>query len=214
MGRHIFGLIGLIGSGKNTVADIFVEEYGFKSVAFAGALKDAVSAIFNWPRELLEGNTEESRKFREEVDEDWQSTIGHLDMFKGQKVTPRLVLQCMGTEVFRHHFHSDIWVLAVLKKMQSDKNTSYVITDARFINEISKLRTMGGQIIRVRRGPEPEWFETAKTDNRWMATKYPNVHSSEYSWVTTIPSYTIENDKDINHLRESVKEIMKAVDTQ
>src|SRR5882672_997002 len=99
MTRKIVGLVGFIGSGKNSAADILIKEHGFKTVAFAGALKDSVAAIFSWPRELLEGNTTESREFREKVDSDWQEKIGNLPLLNGRLVTPRLILQLMGTEV-------------------------------------------------------------------------------------------------------------------
>ena len=57
----IIGICGLIGSGKGTVADILEQEHGFIKVSFADSLKDAVAAVFGWPRSLLEGDTEESR---------------------------------------------------------------------------------------------------------------------------------------------------------
>ena len=53
----IIGICGLIGSGKGTVGDILVEQ-GFKKVSFADKLKDGVSTIFGWDRELLEGDTD------------------------------------------------------------------------------------------------------------------------------------------------------------
>ena len=66
----IVGICGLIGSGKGTVADILVEQ-GFTKVSFADKLKDGVSTIFGWDRSLLEGDTDESRDWREQADEFW-----------------------------------------------------------------------------------------------------------------------------------------------
>ena len=60
----IIGLLGFAGSGKGTVADILVSK-GFKKESFADPVKDAVAAIFGWERSLLEGDTDESRIFRE-----------------------------------------------------------------------------------------------------------------------------------------------------
>ena len=53
----IIGLVGWIGSGKNTVADILATQHEYKRDSFAAPLKDAVSNIFNWPRDILEGDT-------------------------------------------------------------------------------------------------------------------------------------------------------------
>jgi hypothetical protein len=63
--------------------------------SFAGALKDAVAAIFVWPRHLLEGDTAESDRFRETADEYWTEKLAGKkgSIFeKYDKITPRLVL--------------------------------------------------------------------------------------------------------------------------
>ncbi len=51
----LIGLVGLIGSGKDTVAERLVSHHGFVRDSFAKSLKDAVSNIFSWDREMLEG---------------------------------------------------------------------------------------------------------------------------------------------------------------
>ena len=84
----IIGIIGFAGSGKGTVGDMLVRDYSFAKLSFADSLKDAVSAIFGWDRSLLEGDTEESRKFREAKDEWWSSRLGY-------HVTPRNIMQKM-----------------------------------------------------------------------------------------------------------------------
>ena len=66
--KLIIGICGFQGSGKDTVADYLVNTHDFRRISFAGTLKDAVSAIFGWDRELLEGRTRESREWREQID--------------------------------------------------------------------------------------------------------------------------------------------------
>ena len=56
----IVGLVGWIGSGKNTVANILTEKHNFNPDSFAAPLKDATAQIFNWPRKTLEGDTDHS----------------------------------------------------------------------------------------------------------------------------------------------------------
>ena len=106
----IIGLCGLIGSGKNTAADYLMEKHDFISVSFAETLKDAAACIFGWDREMLEGATSEAREAREVKDEWWSERLGY-------EVSPRSMLQFMGTEVMRDHLHSDIWSLATEKRI-------------------------------------------------------------------------------------------------
>jgi hypothetical protein len=93
----LIGLVGLIGSGKDTVAERLVSHHGFRRDSFARSLKDAVSSIFGWDRNLVEGNTKESRAWREQPDAFWSEKFG-------REVTPRWVLQYFGTEVCRGNF--------------------------------------------------------------------------------------------------------------
>ena len=114
----IVGLVGFIGSGKGTVADLLVSNHGFIKESFANSVKDAVSAVFGWDRILLEGDTTESRVWREKPDQFWSKKLG-------KEFSPRLALQLMGTEAGRDVFHTDIWVHTVERRCSPNKN--YVI---------------------------------------------------------------------------------------
>ncbi len=129
----IITLSGNIGAGKSTVAKYLVTK-GFVELSFGDALKDCVSAIFGWPRNLLEGDTVESRLFRDTVDDWWTD---NLDM--GVEITPRWVLQYYATDIMREKFHIDIWVLSTIRQMLVVES-SVVITDCRFISELTMLR--------------------------------------------------------------------------
>ena len=65
----IIGICGFIGSGKDTAADFLCNLHNFKRLSFASTLKDAVSNVFGWDREMLEGRTQASRDWREQKDE-------------------------------------------------------------------------------------------------------------------------------------------------
>ena len=113
----IIGITGLIGSGKDTVTNFFVNR-GCVRDSFASPLKDVCASIFGWERADLEGDTVDSRDFRETPDMFWTRKLG-IDNF-----TPRLALQLMGTEVMRNHFHENI-VLA--KSLFYGKSTREII---------------------------------------------------------------------------------------
>ena len=204
MASRIIGVCGFIGSGKNTVAEILQEDHGYVNVSFAGVLKDMCSSLFGWDRDLLEGKTEDSREFREHVDTWWESRLG----IKG--FTPRLAMQLMGTEVMRDSFHPDIWVIAAERIIQS--HDKVVISDVRFHNEIDMIRRNFGQVWRVVRGPDPIWFHTAQFNEERMGELYPEIHPSEYIWVSAVPGfdYTLDNNKTPADLRMEVIHALEA----
>ena len=151
----IVGFVGLIGSGKDTAASILVEKRGFQKIAFADPLKDLVSTVFKWDRDLLAGVTQESRVWREQKDDYWSEKFGY-------DITPRYMLQYIGTEVMRKNLNDKIWILSAIATIEKNPNIDYVLTDVRFVNEIEALRDIGAKVVRIKRGDEPEWFETAK----------------------------------------------------
>jgi hypothetical protein len=208
----ILGVTGLIGSGKDTIADYLVTYHGFRRISFAASLKDAVAAVFSWDREMLEGTTKSSRKWREEVDEWWAE---RLNM---PQLTPRWVLQYWGTEVFREHFHQDIWVASVENKLRQATD-DIVITDCRFRNEVNAIKNAGGITCRVFRGDDPVWYQAAIDFNRgpngnsgWALGKRVldkhNVHASEYSSVGLKYDHMIDNNGTITDLHEQVSQLL------
>lgn len=212
----ILGVTGLIGSGKDTIADYLVTEHGFKRVSFAASLKDAAAAVFGWDREMLEGTTKQSRQWREEVDVWW---AGRLAM---PELTPRWVLQHWGTELFRNHFHTDIWVASVENKLRNAKD-DIVITDCRFSNEVNAIKNAGGITCRVFRGENPIWYQAAVDYNRgpdgnsgWAIglrkLEKHKVHASEYSSVGLKYDHYIQNDKTIVDLHKQVNQLLNLPD--
>lgn len=202
----IIAFCGLIGSGKDTAADILVKEFNFQRESFAGTLKDAVAAVFGWPRHMLEGQTAESRQWREEVDAWWAKK---LDM---PNLTPRWVLQYWGTDVLRKHFHNDIWLYSLENKLR--KNTKdIVISDARFPNELDMISNTGGHIFQIVRGQFPEWYNlalAAKKDNlvkAVMQAQYPAIHESEWAWIGHKLDGVIFNSGTLEEFTREIKRL-------
>jgi hypothetical protein len=200
----IIGLVGFIGSGKGTVGDI-LEQKGFIKDSFAKPLKDACAVMFGWSRELLEGDTEMSRKWREEPDSYWSEKFG-------REFTPREALQKMGTEAGRDVFHKDIWVISLLNRA---KGKDVVVTDVRFQNEIQYIQDNGGIVIRVKRGEDPDWFpllEKIQLDgNRTKFMQFENIHKSEWDWVGCEFDYTIGNNGTIQDLGKDVERVLQFI---
>lgn len=203
----IIGVCGLIGSGKDTIADYLQNIHEFRRESFASTLKDAVAAVFGWDRELLEGRTKESRVWREQVDAWWSARLDMPDL------TPRWVLQHWGTEVVRRSFHDDTWIASLENKLRKTGD-DVVISDCRFPNEIAAIKRAGGTVIRVVRGPEPNWYNTALGANSGIATdqnllKQLGVHASETAWIGTDFDAIVDNNADgLDNLYSQVKDLI------
>jgi hypothetical protein len=203
----IIGVCGLIGSGKDTIADYLQNIHQFRRESFAHTLKDAVSAVFGWDRELLEGRTKESRTWREQVDPWWAERLNmpHL--------TPRWVLQFWGTEVARRSFHDDTWIASLENKLRKTQD-DIVISDCRFPNEIAAIKRAGGIVVRVVRGDEPVWYSIANRANKGdpMAQQQLadfDVHASETAWVGTKFDAVIDNNANgLDSLYQQVKNLV------
>jgi len=193
----IIGICGFQSSGKDTVADLLIKKHGFKKLSFASALKDIISIIFGWSRDKLEGLTKEDREWRESIDTWWAKTL------QMPQLSPRYVLQHFGTELFRNHWHPDIWVKVVEKQLENYRNV--VITDCRFENEINMLIRYGAKIIHIHRNM-PKWFNEYKIGINSEESK--QIHPSEKEWIRCYYDYELENNGTIEELYTNIKDIL------
>jgi len=184
----LIGVVGLIGSGKDTVSKRLEQRHGFRRDSFAKSLKDAVSVMFNWDREMLEGNGDDSRQWREQPDEFWSKKFG-------KTVTPRWVLQHFGTEVMRQHMHDAIWIDSCLSRYNGEPT---VISDTRFQNELKTIKEHGGEIILVKRGELPTREQMQER----------GAHKSEWDWMGWGFDHVIDNDGTKQELFEKVDDLI------
>lgn len=207
--NKIIGILGFIGSGKGTVASKLVTDYNFRQDSFAAGLKDACATIFDWPRNMLEGDTTESRMWRETTDAWWAEQLGMPNF------SPRHALQVIGTDALRNNFHPDLWFLTLRNRIRKNPTQNVVISDVRFPNEVKFIQEQKGILIRVNRGPTPIWYETAILANKGnslaksvMSQTYSDAHLSEWAWVGSTVDYEINNDGSIADTYEQVSSIM------
>ena len=212
----IIVICGFIGSGKYTAADYLVNFHEFRRESFAATLKDAVSAVFGWDRDMLEGRTKQAREWREQPDLWWAERLNMPTL------TPRWVLQYWGTEVCRRAFHDDIWIASLENKLRNSQD-DLLISDCRFPNEIAAIKKAGGSVVWVQRGALPDWYQCALRENttpeleqyvlqdhnQLMEQQYPDIHASEWSWIGTDFDHIIDNNSSIEDLYKKLKTLVR-----
>lgn len=182
---------------------------------FADKLKDIVCMLIGCTREQLE-----DREFKErELGEEWWYYKGETKLISYNeateiqqrklpliKLTPRLLLQLLGTDCGRDIIHPNIWVNALMadyKVYKDEELPNWIITDVRFPNEAKAIKDKGGILIRIERdyvlrgGPEDP----------------KNQHPSETAldnyqdW-----DYVIQNDGTIEDLINKIRKIINGTD--
>ena len=140
-------LSGKKGSGKDTIADMFVEK-GWIKVAFAQFIKKALVELMGWDESIL------NNQKKEENDDYWG-------------ISPRFMMQFLGTEVLRNSlgnklsqsisyqgkeyqasFHIKRLHQLIIPLLKAKKKV--IIVDARFQDEIDYVKWMGGITIGIR----------------------------------------------------------------
>lgn len=139
-------LIGILGRkrvGKDTTADYLCSNYNFEKLTLAQPLKDICKISYDFSDEQLYGSLKET------IDERFG-------------VSPRVVYQYLGTDIFRKDINSIIpciknnfWINLIaenyLQMTETNKNKCVVVSDVRFQNEIDRIHELGGIIIKINR---------------------------------------------------------------
>jgi hypothetical protein len=126
----MIGIAGSAGSGKTTLAKA-LEARGFRIIAFADPIYEAVSAIVGLPVAALQ-----QRGIKEKPLE-W---LGR---------SPRHLLQTLGTEWGRDSISQTIWIDIALHRAEHFPDV--VIPDVRFDNEARAIRANGGKVWKLSR---------------------------------------------------------------
>lgn len=206
-------------------------EDGFVVKKFADKLKQIVCILLNCTREQLE-----DREFKDIVlGEEWwyfkclhPFELGSLVPYEGNiskinslhweliKLTPRLILQLLGTEAGRNIIHPNIWINALMSEYKDKyarstwwgrhpKYPDWIITDMRFPNELMAVNKFNAITIRVNSNFNYANAPALNEDNG----KAPVVeHESETALDHENFKYTIQNNAGIAELVEAVTYIL------
>ena len=177
----LVGVAGKKGSGKDTIGAYLVERYGFQRMSFADSLKEACAQLFDFDDEQLYGDEKET------PDPRWGG------------VTPRKVLQLVGTELLKIQLNNlipelggNIFSKRVELGLPNLEIFSVVITDVRFEDEVDMIRRNGGIIVQVVRPTPPSGDPTLSS------------HSSEVGLSPEQIDLVIENDGSLRDLYRKI----------
>lgn len=199
----VIGIIGKKRSGKDTLAEHLIDSYNFERYSFADPIKDACRHLFGFTDEQLYGD------LKDQIDYNWN-------------VSPRVVLQVMGTEIFQYDIQERIpelkaigrahWVKLFemwyndrlileneINNFVDDGTFHVVIPDVRFQHEIDGIRRVGGKVLKVIR----------------PGLVFEDTHPSEIEQdaITDI-DYTLVNDSDIPTLYTKLDAVIRDLRTK
>ena len=179
--NKIIGLSGYAKSGKDTVGQYLVSNYGFNRVAFADSVRQGVYAL-----NPFIPNGDSFVRLQTVVD-----SLG-WDTAKEDIPEVRRLLQLYGTEAGRDIHGQNIWIDNLQYKVETLlENSHVVITDVRFENEFEYVESVGGTIMRVTREGVGKRFD----------------HASESG--PTDADFIIENNGTLEDLYNSVDVLME-----
>lgn len=220
----IVGISGKQQSGKDYTGALIQRlqpEKNWKIVKYADKLKDIICLMIGCTREQLEDDEFKNQ----ELGKEWSyyitpgfnkiiTTDEYDKLSENQKeycklivLTPRKLLQLVGTEAGRNIVHPNIWINATFSTYEESDN--WIITDVRFPNEALHIKKKGGIVIRLDR-PLGERYpelmskfmqdrDTGQDFKEWLMQNDNKMYSAMYH-----ESETSLDDYDFDYIVENV----------
>lgn len=175
----LIGISGLAHTGKDTLAN-FLKEKRKEIVieSFATPIKEIMVNYFGFTREQVY-----DQRLKEIEDKFWN-------------ITPRKLMQLIGTEMFRKNFRYDVWVKVFEKKILNNPNNFFVVADVRFNNEAEMVIRNNGIVIKILRN----------SDNVVNMS-----HESEKGIDENLVHIFLDNNGDLNDLKKNANIILNLI---
>lgn len=175
---------------------------------FADKLKDIVCIVTGYSRDQLE-----DRDLKEKpLGKDWvvykaynikysttklllnlKDALEYADGFgscvRKVELTPRLLMQLIGTDCMRNIIHPNIWVISLFSNYNEDSN--WIITDPRFTNQIEAIKERGGFVIRIERSID------LRFPNHWKEFSQECSTLNEFEFISWLKNHKLQEYNDL-----------------
>ena len=172
----LIGITGRARSGKDTVANFIVAAVGGYQYSFADPIRAMLAPL----------GVDMSDPYWQARKEEPIPALG---------VSPRRMMQTLGTEWGRQLINPDLWLIMAHQRLLQS-GPGMVISDVRFDNEAAWIRKHGGRIIHVVR---PD-------------TKAVEAHASEDGIEVQDTDARLFNSGTLEELQLSVRELLRVYD--
>ena len=171
--------------GKDTIAN-YLAEYGYEHIKITSPLKALCKSLFHFTDDQLESD------LKEVVDPRWG-------------VSPRQVMQFIGTEVFQYKVQElipqvgrNFWVNSLVSLIEANPSKRYVISDLRFLHEHRALEQFDTLTIKI-------------TSDR-VQHNSTDLHQSECEYQTVKENVHVANNSTKEALYSRIDEVFRPYD--
>jgi len=180
---NLICIIGNIGVGKSTVAEIF-KQNEYVELTFADPVKQ-IGLILGFEQEELYGSQEKKLKLN-----DFCGVSGREFM---QKFATNIMRNELPKHINMNMDNKTVWVRLCQKKINNllKQNKKVIVSDGRFPDEINMIKEMGGIIIKIVR------------NNNY------DIHHESESYISKLNAdIIIDNNGNIDELNKKISLII------
>lgn len=167
----VIGFHGRARSGKDSAANFLLASAGGYIYSFADPIRDMLRAIGLDMRDPYWADRKEA-------------------IIPALGVSPRRMMQTLGTEWGREQIHPDFWLRLAQQRLLND-GPGMIIPDVRFENEAAWVRGIGGLIVHIHREGAPA----------------VEGHQSEAGISVHLTDAHVSNNGTLQDLQQVVKEL-------
>ena len=179
MSLKVVALTGSKGSGKDTVGQLIAESFGGHTIAFADPIKQTVVDIFKLK------NVDEYDLFKRTILE------YKLD-YAPLAIAGRHVVREIG--MLMREYDDKQFNKYVREKIESDPSKIWVVTDMRFDNEYTMLKSIGAKVVKITR---PSYTYDG--------------HITEREFNDSLVDHTLMNDGSLDYLKIRTEIVMNQI---